>query len=192
MRKEEFIKKLEKGLKPVLNSNEVSEAISYYEELINDRIENGELEEGVISSLGDIDVIVRTISVESLEKRPETKNIKTIFQTFISILRFATTPLLMLLSLVYVLVMFILGVVFFSVFIAFVVSIIVILLSSIDSLILVSAQGGNIGHILLVIGTHLTGIGIFIILCVGLKNLVYFCLNKTVRLFTRTVKKVGV
>lgn len=192
MKKNEFLKKLEKGLKQVLTTQEVNEAIQYYEELINDRIENDELEEVVIASLGSIENIVRTISVESIEKRPNPKNIKSIYQTFISILRLATTPLLILLSGIYVIVMFILGIVFFGIFITFFVSIIAIVLSGIDSYILISSQGANIGHIFFLFGTHLLGIGIFTTLCVGLKNLIYICLNKTVRLFTKTIKNVGV
>lgn len=192
MKKNEFLKKLEKGLKQVLTHQEVNEAIQYYDELINDRVENDELEEEVIASLGSIENIVRTISVESIEKRPKTKNIKTIYHTFISILRLATTPLLIFLSVVYVIVMFILGIVFFGVFITFFVSIIAIILSGIDSYILISSQGANIGHIFLLLGSHLFGIGIFTTLCVGLKNLIYICLNKTVRLFSKTIKNVGV
>lgn len=192
MKKKEFMKNLEDGLKQFLNDGEVIEAISYYEELINDRLENGELEEEVIASLGNIDSIVLTISVDSIGKRPVSKNIKSIYKTFISILRLATTPLLLFLSFMYVIVMLVLGIVFFSVFIAFFFSIIAIILSSVDSIIIISRQGGNLWHILLVFGTHLFGVGVLMSLCIGLKNLIYYILNKIIKLFTRTVKKVGV
>lgn len=64
MNKEEFLNSLRKRLKGLPN-NEIEERISFYSEMIDDRLEEGMSEEEAIESLGGIDNVVRQIASES-------------------------------------------------------------------------------------------------------------------------------
>lgn len=71
MNKSEFLEHLESGLKDLPNS-EIKKSLNYYSEMIDDRVEDGELEEEAVASLGDIDEIVDDI----LSQSPPAKQIK--------------------------------------------------------------------------------------------------------------------
>jgi len=64
MNKEEFLNSLRKRLKGLPN-NEIEERISFYSEMIDDRVEEGLSEEEVIEGFGGIDNVVRQIASES-------------------------------------------------------------------------------------------------------------------------------
>lgn len=64
MNKEEFLNNLRKRLKGLPN-NEIDERVSFYSEMIDDRVEEGMSEEEAIESLGGIDNVVRQIASES-------------------------------------------------------------------------------------------------------------------------------
>lgn len=59
MNREEFINKLNESIK---NNPDHNEIISYYFELISDKMEAGMTEEEAVSSLGDIDTIIKNIN----------------------------------------------------------------------------------------------------------------------------------
>ena len=59
MNREEFISKLNESIK---NNPDHNEIISYYFELISDKMEAGMTEEEAVSSLGDIDTIIKNIN----------------------------------------------------------------------------------------------------------------------------------
>lgn len=75
MTKNEFIEMLDKKLYNYPDRNDI---ISYYYELISDKIDSGEKEEDVIASLGDIDDIIRNVEnngdANTLNKVNTTKN----------------------------------------------------------------------------------------------------------------------
>lgn len=58
MNKTEFLNMLESRLKG-LPEIEINKSVTYYSEAIDDRIEDGESEDGAVSSLGDIDDIIQ-------------------------------------------------------------------------------------------------------------------------------------
>lgn len=60
MKKEEFLEKLRKKLVS-LPEEEIEKSISYYEEIINDRIEDGSSEKDAIKALGNMNTIVNNI-----------------------------------------------------------------------------------------------------------------------------------
>ncbi len=82
MRKREFLYRLDTALESFPTS-EREEIIHYYEELIQDALDNGEDEENFIDKLGSIDKIVRTIKKDSdfVENVKEKKNFE-LKQTF--------------------------------------------------------------------------------------------------------------
>lgn len=80
MKKDEFINELEKKLRNI-DWQERKEILSYYEELILDRLENSGLsEEEIVNELGNIDDIANKIANknDTIEKEPNENNNKTI------------------------------------------------------------------------------------------------------------------
>lgn len=61
MTKKEFIKKLEESLSANMTSNEVYSQVNYYEDYINNEINNGKTENEVLEELGDPTLIAKTI-----------------------------------------------------------------------------------------------------------------------------------
>lgn len=64
MTKEEFLQELRKRLKG-LPSNDLEERISFYDEAINDRLDDGMSEDEAISDLGGIDLVVEQIAKDT-------------------------------------------------------------------------------------------------------------------------------
>ena len=58
MNKQEFLMRLREGLSGLLQ-NEIEERLTFYSEMIDDRIEEGLSEEQAIGEIGDIDEIIR-------------------------------------------------------------------------------------------------------------------------------------
>ena len=71
MNKQEFLAKLKKGLSG-LPQNDLEERLSFYEEMIDDRIEDGLTEEDAVNEIGNIDEIISQIISET----PLTKLVK--------------------------------------------------------------------------------------------------------------------
>lgn len=67
MRKKEFLLELEDRLQRI-DLNEKRNIINYYDELISDKVENGQDEERVIRNLGSIEDICRKLDIE-IDKR---------------------------------------------------------------------------------------------------------------------------
>ncbi len=61
MTKQEFLTSLRAKLQG-LPKEDIDERVSFYEEMINDRIDEGEKEEDIIAELGSVDDVVRTIA----------------------------------------------------------------------------------------------------------------------------------
>ena len=63
MTKQEFLNQLDRGLKG-LPKEEIEQRIAFYEEIINDKIEEGLSEEGAVDSLGGVDRVIDAILAE--------------------------------------------------------------------------------------------------------------------------------
>ena len=63
MKKEEFLSELEKRLSG-LSQEEIAERVSFYREMIDDRIDDGVSEEEVIAQIGPVDMVVEQIMSE--------------------------------------------------------------------------------------------------------------------------------
>lgn len=64
MNKQEFLSKLKKGLAG-LPQNDLEERLSFYEEMIDDRVEEGLTEEAAVDEIGDINEIISQIISET-------------------------------------------------------------------------------------------------------------------------------
>ena len=72
MKKKEFLAKLKRGLAG-LPRKEISERLSFYDEMIDDRIEDGASEEDAVASIGDLSEIVSQIRADFSGARTEGK-----------------------------------------------------------------------------------------------------------------------
>ena len=76
MRKEEFLEKLRARLSQTMSVQEVTAQIRYYENYIQEQVQNGRSEEEVLAELGDPLLIAKTLmdvqETEEKYSRPET------------------------------------------------------------------------------------------------------------------------
>lgn len=184
-----FIKELKRALQHRLSKEEVNRAVAYYDELIRDRVELGELENEVIRSLGSISYIVKMVSLDNLEKRVSSKNIVSIISSSKSLLRLATTPILLLLAIVFASIMFSLIVALVSTFFGFAVSLVAIGGSAIYSISLVMTNDVSFFIALIVLGVHVVVFGILLIIAILVKDLIFKCINKSIEVFTKLFRK---
>lgn len=106
MNKEEFLIKLKDGMKN-LDKSEQDEIISYYNEIISDSIEAGKVEDDVISSLGNVDDILKKIDLEvKVKKVNEKPTAKNKMNAIVAILGIMASPILVPLALVFVILIF--------------------------------------------------------------------------------------
>ncbi len=73
MTKQEFLRRLRKGIK-TLPQNEIDERITFYSEMIDDRIEEGFSEADAVNSVGSVDTIISQI----ISEVPSAKKEKTV------------------------------------------------------------------------------------------------------------------
>ena len=73
MNKTHFCALLENKLKPYLSPKEMYKTLNFFEEMIDDRIDEGLSEEEAVSQLGDIDIIVDQILDEHNIEKKQTK-----------------------------------------------------------------------------------------------------------------------
>ena len=73
MNKTQFCALLGNKLKPYLSSKEIYKTLNFFEEMIDDRIDEGLSEEEAVSQLGDINIIVDQILDEHNIEKKQTK-----------------------------------------------------------------------------------------------------------------------
>ena len=94
MRKEEFLKRLRKRLSG-LPDKDTDERISFYSEIIDDRIEDGLTEEEAVAAIGTVDSVVEQIINETPIKtlvnqriKPKRKLITSFLFSYLHTIRF--------------------------------------------------------------------------------------------------------
>ena len=70
MTKQEFLDKLQAGLSG-LTESDAAERLTFYSEMIDDRMEEGLSEQDAVSQIGDVETIVASILAEIPKKAPE-------------------------------------------------------------------------------------------------------------------------
>ena len=70
MTKQEFLSQLQAGLS-VLTESDAQERLTFYSEMIDDRMEEGLSEEQAVAQIGDVETIVASILAEIPKKAPE-------------------------------------------------------------------------------------------------------------------------
>ncbi len=117
MKKNEFLKQLKKEISH-LDINEQNDVLSYYSELIDDRIENNQNEEDVIASLGSIEVIAHDIEEERKVVSPNNQSVKKQINSSSSV-NIPLIVILILLSPFYIIIPFVIIISFYVVAFSF-------------------------------------------------------------------------
>src|SRR5690554_3059493 len=96
-----FLNNLEKEAKKYFSKEETNEVVSYYEEIINDRISNNENLDEVLKEY-DVKIIVKNMIPEIISKR-DFKSHKNIFKSFwqLLLIMLFTAPILIPLAILY-------------------------------------------------------------------------------------------
>ena len=114
MNKTQFCALLENKLKPYLSPKEMYKTLNFFEEMIDDRIDEGLSEEEAVSQLGDINIIVDQILDEHNIGKKQTKlvwrfiprelgfiNIVLLFPAWITIFSLVASLFIVILSIIF-------------------------------------------------------------------------------------------
>lgn len=169
MTKQEFLSKLRQGLSG-LPQADVEERVSFYNEMIEDRMEEGISEEAAVEEIGDIDVIISGI----VSDIPFTKLVKEKI-TPKKRLSFLESTLLVLGSPIWLSLVIAAVAVIFSVYVAWW-SVIISLWSVFGSLVGCAFGGIVAGIISVCLGNTTTGIILFAagLICAGLSVFMFY------------------
>jgi uncharacterized membrane protein len=195
MNKQQFIMELRNSLKS-FSLEEVKKIIDYYEELIEEKKEEGLKEEEIINDFGDIKSIVHAVTADLMIERTntyesnenkvnKTNNVK----NFFIILGICASPILLPLGIGFFAIFLSLAVVFISLIFSFGVTAIVLLAMIIPGVIQVVASGAGSAYIIIYISGMLLGSGIMILLTIGTIHLGKYLLNLIIKAFSKAVKK---
>ena len=123
MNKTQFCALLENKLKPYLSPKEMYKTLNFFEEMIDDRIDEGLSEEEAVSQLGDIDIIVDQILDEHNIEKKQTKlvwrfiprelgfiNIVLLFPAWITIFSLVASLFIVILSIIFSIVLSIIAI----------------------------------------------------------------------------------
>src|SRR5690554_6181924 len=96
-----FLNELEKEAKKYFSKEETKEVVSYYEEIINERLANNEELENILSNY-NVKVIIKNMIPEMITKR-DFKSHKNTFKSFwqLLLIMLFTAPILIPLGIVY-------------------------------------------------------------------------------------------
>lgn len=186
MNKEVFFMVIREKLSK-FNKNEVDKIIDYYNELIEEKKENGLSEEDAIESFGDIRKIINTVTTDLIIENSNNDKSNT-FRNFYIILGICASPILLPIGIALFAVVFSLFVVFVSVYFALIVSAFAVILAIIPLIIELQSQGLDISTVLLIIGAFLTSSGILILLTITTYKIGKFILNWVIKQFSKLIK----
>lgn len=187
MSKTQFFNELRISLKN-FREEEVKKIIAFYDELIEEKKENGITEDDAIASFGDIKNIVNTVSADLVMERTEDKKPRTMSNFFI-ILGICASPILLPIGIAFFTVFISIVIVFFALVFSFAVSAFAILISTFPITYQLIMDGVDISVIMMAIGGCLIATGVLTILTIITFKLGNYILNAIIKLFTKLIKK---
>ena len=114
MNKKEFLKNLEKELTKK-SYHDIKSVLEFYDELIEDKIESGKSEKKIIKEIGEIDAIIKELSVKGkIDIAKEKPTISNGFKALFAVLGVLSLPLLIPLGIVILALVFTLFMLLFS------------------------------------------------------------------------------
>lgn len=186
MNKEKFYQELLKKLKG-FDKNEAKAIIEYFDELIEEKIDNGYTEEEAIKSFGNVDDIIRSIKAEVVIKRSNDKKTNSL-RNFLIILGVCSSPILIPIGIAFFIVFISLFICLISIFFAFSSAAIAVFVSSIYISISMMTSGTEIAIILLVIGGALLATSILSVLSISIYRISKIILHFINNLFGKLIK----
>ena len=187
MYKQDFLKEIKYKLKD-FNHDETNKLIEYYDELINDYMDEGLKEEEAVLKLGNVDKIINDIKADLVIERSKNKNTNSL-KNFIIILSICTSPVLIPLGITFFVLFFVLIITLFVLFISFAGTSIALFLSSIYTTIVMVVSGTDVASILIAIGVQLIAGVILGVMSIGLYNFSKLLLNFLNKQFSKFVKR---
>ena len=186
MNKKIFYQAIKNRLKG-LKQEEVNNVIDYYDELINEMMDNGYSEAEAISSFGDVEEIVRNIKTDVVIKRSNDSRNDTL-KNFLIVLGVCSSPILIPLGIAFFAVFISLLITIVSVFFAFTVSAGAILVTSIYTSFEMIASGTPVSMILIFFGAMLLASSLLCLLSIGVYQIGKIILNFIIHQFSKLVK----
>jgi uncharacterized membrane protein len=189
MSKNQFILELRQGLSKKFSTNEVENALNYYEELIGDRLESGETEEDIVESFGSTKAIIAKLTAEIVDSRAETTDVKSIWKNIVIIAAICTSPVLIFIAFIIGVVLFSLGIAFFSVAVGLIATIGALMFSLIPIALELFSGGLVFLDALMVFGLMLVAIGVLILVVNTIYKIAVWLFAKISVIFTKLVKE---
>lgn len=187
MNKKLFFKEIEDRLRD-FSSDEKDKIIEYYDELINDYVDEGYSEEEAISRLGDINTIINTLKADLVIQRSSNKKTNSL-KNFIIILSICTSPVLIPIGITFFVVFIVLAVSLLVMFLSFAVGSISTVVAALVTTIGMIVEGADAGVILLMLGSSLFVGAILGIFAVGVYKISVSILNSINKMFSKSIKK---
>lgn len=188
MNKEKFYQSLKNRLKN-FDKSEAKSIIEYFDEIIDEKMENGYTEEEAISSLGNVDDIIRAIKTDLVIKRSSDKKTNSL-RNFLIILGICSSPILIPIGVAFFITFFSLLISLFSVFIALAVSSFACYFAAIVTAIGMFLKSIDLGIILLVFGGAILAGSILGLLSISLYKVSKVILHVINNLYSKLIKKV--
>lgn len=187
MNKTEFFRELHLQLRS-FSQSEVENIINYYNEIIEDKKEQGLSERESIESFGPIHQLIDDISVDLVATRSVNKSSSPYKNSWI-ILGICFSPILLPIGIAMVAVLIAFVTVFMSLVIAFFASLFALVISVIPAIIFMIANGVDSNLIIMQVGLSLAASGILIYLLIGTIKLGKKLWNQINEMFTNMIKK---
>ncbi len=181
-----WLKELERELKKRFYLTEVNDILSYYEEMIQERIDNGEYIGDILSDY-DAKEIAKSVTTDVVMKRAN-DTYRTLVRSSKQLMQFLlTTPLLIPLGFAYVIVI----IVFVSLIISLLATVFGLAVGMTVIFINMVQSGLGQNEILGFIGVGLMGFSLSIIILIGLSQATLYIAKKLVYLFSKIAKNKG-
>ena len=186
MKKNEFLNSLKSRLK-AFNESEVKSIMDFYDELIEEKKENGLSEEEAIASFGDMNSIVNKVSADLVLTRSNNQTSNPA-KNFLIILGICASPILIPIGIALSAVVFSLIVVVFSLLISFLVSGIAVLVALIPMVISMIMSGTAPSIIIMAVGMCLVACAILTYLAILTIQGGKAALQAIIKFFSKRIK----
>jgi uncharacterized membrane protein len=189
MNKKTFEQELVKRLSKTFPALEIQNAVNYYAEIIDERVEQGESEEEVIASFGEMNTIVSKITAEIVVNRSNSKSVKDAWRNFFIILAICSSPVLVPVAIGAVAVVASLVIAMVAVVFSLLIAAGAILIALIPVVIGLFATGAGAAEILIGIGVAFVVLGLLTIVVIKCYQIGVWVFIKISEIFTKIVSK---
>ncbi len=182
-----WLKELERELKKRFYTSEVSDILSYYEEIIQERLDEGERLDDILSDY-DSKTIAKQMTTEVVMKRAN-DSYRAIAKSSKQLVEFLlTSPLLIPLGFAYIIVL----IVFVSLIISLVASIFASVVALIAVFVSMISSGLGQYEIMAFIGIGFMGLSLMTLILLGLSQATLLILKQLIKIFGKLAKRKGV